>query len=97
MMRFRRRSAADRRAVDRVYTRRHVRIRALARSLARVRVCAGARVFGTRPTLASLPVYPLPFRRVVVVTAQLYPQKPVFRLSHSRGNRERDWRRPSPS
>ena len=38
----------------------------------------GARVCGTRPVLASLPVYPLPFR---VVTAQLYPQIPVFRLS----------------
>lgn len=67
---------------------------------ARARACtraSGVRVFGTRPTLASLPVYvyPLPSRRVVV-TAQLYPQKPVFRLSHSPGNRERDWRRPSP-
>lgn len=51
---------------------------------------AGARVCGTRPTLASLPVYPLPFR--VVVTAQLYPQKPVFRLSRFCGRGERDRR-----
>lgn len=76
--------------VLRMCTCMHARARACTRA-------SGVRVFGTRPTLASLPVYvyPLPSRRVVV-TAQLYPQKPVFRLSHSPGNRERDWRRPSP-
>lgn len=37
----------------------------------------------------STGIPPLPFR--VVVTAQLYPQKPVFRLSCFCGSGERDW------